>query len=179
MPRTTKRELRYNELLRRHFLPEEARELSKFRSLRYTEVKRMTGTRQLFYYRFCKYHPDLKSGTRSFQEVFKRAVYEWYRRKDLTTFDHKMRRVISPWDWVDRVSYALPEELRYTKGGRRKNSKRGGETESPAERAQRVQWIHQLKDTLKRQPRRAPQIVPQILRLGGRVPEVMMRKARL
>jgi len=177
--RSTKRDLRYRELLRRHFLPEEARELSKFRSLRYAEVRRMTGSRQLFYNRFRRHYPELEAGTRKFQETFKRAVYDWYRHKDLTTFNHKMRRVLSPWDWVDRVSYALPEELRYTKGGRRKNSGRGGVVESPAQRAKRIQWIHELKDTLKREPRRAPQLVQQILRLGGRVPEIAMRKARL
>jgi len=179
MARVSKRSLRYRELIRRHFLPEEAREFSKFKSLRYTEVRRMTGSRQLFYNRFRRFNPDLEPGTRGFYEGFTRAVYAWYRSKDLTTFDYKMRRVISPWDWVDRVSYTLPEELRYTKGGRRKDTKRGGEKESPSMRAHRMRWIHQLKETLKKEPRRAPQLVPQILRLGGKVPEVAMRRAGL
>ena len=170
---------RKKELIRRHFLPEEAAVLAKFKSLKYHEVRRMSGSRQLFYNRFRLKFPDLEPGTRSFQQEFKIAVYGWYKRNDLTTFNDKMQRTISPWDWVDKVSYSLPEEKRYTKGGRRKNVVRDGAKETPSQRAYRMQSIHGLKETLVRSPDRAPQLVPQILRLGGKVPAVAMRKAGL
>lgn len=174
-----KKKGRYLELLRRHFLPEEARELSKFKSLKYNEVRRMSGGRQLFYNHFRTRNPDLEPGTRAFYMAFRDAVRAWYKRNDLTTFNAKMQRIISPWDWVDRVAYSLPEELRYTAKGRRKDVVRGGQKESPSQRAQRIQWIHQLKDTLAKNPNRASQLVPQIINLGGRVPAVAMRKAGL
>jgi hypothetical protein len=170
---------RYVLLRHRHFTHEEALEFSKFKSLKYNEVRRMTASRQLFYWRFKTFNPDLTPGTKRFELAFRQKVFDWYKKKDLTTFDLHMKRVISPWDWVDKVAYSLPEELRYTKGGRRKAAVIGGEKETPAKRAERMKWIHQLKDTLAREPRRAGQLVPQILRLGGKVPPVAMRKAGL
>ena len=139
----------------------------------------MSGSRQLFYNRFRLKFPDLEPGTRSFQQEFRISVYAWYKRNNLTTFDSKMQRTISPWDWVDKVAYSLPEELRYTKSGRRKNIVISGHKESPSQRAYRMQSIHGLKETLVRSPDRASQLVPQILRLGGKVPAVAMRKAGL
>jgi len=170
---------RYAELRRRHFLHKEAVTLAKAKSLKYLEIRRMTGSRQLLWNRFVSLNPKLKRGSDKFHKGWVDYVNQWYRKHDMDTFNNKMQRVISPWDWFDRVSYRLPEEERYTAQARRKNKPGAGDKESASMRAQKVAWVHQLKETLKREPRRAPQLVPQIMRLGGRVPSALMRRAGL
>jgi len=167
----------YAELRRRHFIDEEASELANARSLKYEELRRMTGSRQLLWNRFRSQFPGLSLGTDRFHKAWVRYVQQWYVSKGLDTFNTKMQRVISPWTWFDAVSYRLPEELRYTKDDRRVNKAGASSRESASMRAQKVSWIHGLKETLRREPYRASQLVPQIMRLGGRVSPALRRRA--
>ena len=167
----------YAELRRRHFLDEEADALAVTRSLKYTEIRRMTGSRQLLWNRFLSSNPRLKRGTDRFHTAWVDYVRQWYVKKGFDTFNTKMKRVISPWTWFDDVSYRLPEELRYTKDDRRVNKSGANNKESASMRAQKVAWIHGLKATLHREPHRASQLVPQIMRLGGKVSPAFQRRA--
>ena len=167
----------YAELHRRHFVHEECVQLAVVKTLRYTELHRMTSVRQLLWNRFVRRHPELEMGTRQFHLAWRQAVKDWYVDHRLDTFDAKMRRVVSPWSWFDEVSYALPEEMRYTKDHRRKNPRDTSDAETPSARARRTAWIHQLKATLEKYPNRASSLVPQILRLGGKVSTQWRRKA--
>ena len=167
----------YAELRRRHFLHEEADALAVTRSLKYIEIRRMTGSRQLLWNRFVASNPKLRRGTEKFHSVWVDYVQQWYVKKGFDTFNTKMQRIISPWTWFDDVSYRLPEELRYTKDDRRKNKPGANTRESASMRAQKVSWIHGLKETLRREPYRAPQLIPQIMRLGGRVSPALRRRA--
>jgi len=167
----------YAELRRRHFLHEEADALAVARSLKYIEIRRMTGSRQLLWNRFRSVNPRLKLGTEMFHNAWVDYVRQWYVWKGLDTFNTKMQRVISPWTWFDDVSYRLPEELRYTKDNRRRNKPGANNKESASMRAHTVRWIHDLKETLRKEPHRASQLVPQIMRLGGRVSPAVRRKA--
>ena len=168
---------RYAKLRKRHFLDEEAGELANAKSLKYIEIRRMTGSRQLLWNRFRGSYPALRLGTDRFHKAWVSYVRQWYVSKGLDTFNTKMQRVISPWTWFDDVSYRLPEELRYTKDDRRSNKAGASNKESASMRAQKVAWIHGLKETLSRAPYRAPQLVPQIIRLGGRVSPALRRRA--
>lgn len=168
---------RYTELRRRHFSHNEATALARAKSLKYIEIRRMTGSRQLLWNRFLHYNPSLKQGTDNFHKGWVNFVNQWYIKKGLDTFNTKMQRVVSPWTWFDDVSYRLPEELRYTKDDRRKNKPGANDRESASMRAHKVRWIHDLKETLRKNPHRASQLVPQIMRLGGRVSPVLRRKA--
>ena len=167
----------YAELRRRHFLHEEADALAVARSLKYIEIRRMTGSRQLLWNRFLGSNPKMRRGTEKFHNAWVDYVRQWYVRKGFDTFNTKMQRVVSPWTWFDDVSYRLPEELRYTKDDRRKNKPGANNKESASMRAHGVRWIHDLKETLRREPHRAHQLVPQIMRLGGRVSPAVRRKA--
>ena len=170
-------EKHYAELRRRHFLHEEADALAVARSLKYIEIRRMTGSRQLLWNRFVGSNPRMKQGSERFHNAWVDYVRQWYVKKGLDTFDIHMKRVASPWTWFDDVSYRLPEELRYTKDDRRKNKPGASVKESASMRAHTVRWIHDLKETLRREPHRASQLVPQIMRLGGRVSPILRRKA--
>jgi hypothetical protein len=170
-------EKHYAELRKRHFLHEEADALAVARSLKYIEIRRMTGSRQLLWNRFLSVNPRMRKGTEKFHNAWVDYVRQWYVKKGFDTFDIHMKRVVSPWTWFDDVSYRLPEELRYTKDDRRKNKSGSTNKESASMRAQKVSWIHQLKETLKREPSRAPQLIPQIMRLGGKVSPELRRKA--
>lgn len=178
-----RRQTKYKELLRRHFLPEEATVLSKLRSLRYAEVAKMTSSRQLLYNRFKRRADEagIQPADPRFKRAYRKNVRKWYADHNLDTFDTHMRRVLSPWTWFDRVSFRLPEELRYLKDGRRldKVVTPDGEREKPSQRAERLRWIQQLKETLSEHSDRAPQLVPQILNLGGKVSPSWMRRAGL
>jgi len=165
--RITRWRQNYNELTRRHFIHAEAREFSVVRTLKYDEFRKMTASRQLLWNGFIRTHRDLEQGTRQFQNTWTQFVLDWYANQKLDTRDIHMKRVASPWGWFDRVSYSLPEEMRYTKASRRKNEKKDEET--PSVRAHKQRWIHQLKATLDKHPDRARTLVPQILRLGGKV----------
>lgn len=167
----------YTELRRRHFLDEEAKELANARSLKYVEMRRMTGSRQLLWNRFVSSSPRLKQGTERFHNAWVSYVQQWYVKKGFDTFNTKMKRVVSPWTWFDDVSYRLPEEMRYTKGDRRVNKPGANNRESASMRAFKVKAIHDLKETLRREPRRASQLVPQIIRLGGKVSPELRRRA--
>jgi len=158
-------------------LHEEADALAVARSLKHIEMRRMTGSRQLLWNRFVSSNPRLKQGTERFHNAWVGYVQQWYVRKGFDTFDVHMKRVVSPWTWFDDVSYRLPEELRYTKDDRRKNKPGANNKESASMRAHKVRWIHDLKETLHREPHRASQLIPQIMRLGGRVSPAVRRKA--
>ena len=169
----------YAELRRRHFVHEEATQFAVARTLKYAEFRKMSGSRQLLWNRFVRHNPELKKGTRQFHLEWRECVKDWYVNHKLDTYNAKMRRVVSPWSWFDDVSYKLPEEMRYTKDSRRKNEPDTGDRESASKRAQRLRWIHELKETLERHPKRAPELVPRILNLGGRVSTQWRRKAGL
>lgn len=170
-------EKHYVELRRRHFLHEEADALAVAKSLKYNEIRRMTGSRQLLWNRFVSANPRMRRGTERFHNAWVDYVRQWYVQKGFDTFDIHMKRVVSPWTWFDDVSYRLPEELRYTKDDRRKNKTGANAKESASMRAHTVRWIHDLKETLRREPHRASQLVPQIMRLGGKVSPSLRRKA--
>jgi hypothetical protein len=178
-----RRQARYKELIRRHFIHEEAVVLSTLQSLRYAEVAKMTGSRQLLYNRFRKLAEaaGVRPDDPRFTRRYRKYVRKWYVDHNLDTFDTNMKRVLSPWTWIDRVSYRLPEELRYLKDGRRldKVVSPDGEREKPSKHAERLRWIQQLKETLSAHPDRAPQLIPQIMNLGGKVSPSWKRRAGL
>jgi len=165
----------YAELRKRHFVHAEAVQFAVVRTLKYDEFRKMTASRQLLWNRFIRTHPDSERGTRQFHETWSRFVLDWYVNQKLDTYDIHMKRVASPWGWFDKVSYSLPEEMRYTKASRRTTKR--DDRETPSVRAHKQRWIHQLKATLDKHPDRARELVPRIMRLGGRVSTQWKRKA--
>ncbi len=159
---------RYEELIRRGFIHEEAREFMKAHSLKYHEFRRMSMSRRLLLRNFTR-RTRLEPGDPKFVSTWREYIHDWYRRMGLTTFDVKLRRVISPWDWFDRVSYRLPPEMRYSKKGRRKNVPHRTGQETASMRAFRLRAINQLKDTLARNPARKAELEEKIKKLGGKV----------
>jgi len=167
----------YAELRRRHFVYEEAAQFAVVRTLKYDEFRRMTASRQLLWNRFVRHNPRLRRGTAEFHQRWREHVKDWYVSHRLDTYNVHMKRVVSPWTWFDEVSYKLPEEMRYTKSHRRQNVRGIGDKETPSVRAHKQRWIHQLKATLDKHPDRARELVPRIMRLGGKVSTQWRRKA--
>jgi len=176
-PRTN-RQRRYNYLRERGFLPEEARAFSRLRRVRgtmaYTEVKVMLGSRSRLYNRFVLWNkPIMKAGAAYFKAAWREAVIDWYFRNGYTTLSYKMKRIPSPWDWFDAVSYALPQELRYSKDSRRldkSNMIKRTKAESVMMRTYKQQAIEGLRDSIRKtgDPVRQRQLRQQIRNLGGR-----------
>ena len=175
-PRTN-RQRRYNYLRERGFLPEEAKVFSRLRRVRgsgaYAEVKVMLEARRGLYARFQHDNPNVSTGTGLFVKLWRQAVIGWYHKNNYTTLSYKLQRIPSPWGWFDAVSYALPEELRYSKDSRRldkSNSVKRTKAESVRMRTFKQQAIeglrHSLRDTSN--PARQLQLRQQIRNLGGR-----------
>ena len=173
--RGTRYRQHYRELIRRHFIHAEASLFAVVRTLKYDEFRRMTASRQLLWNAFIRTHRDLERGTRRFNTEWTQFVLDWYVNQKLDTYNVHMKRAISPWSWFDKVSYSLPEEMRYTKASRR--TTRRDDKETPSVRAHKQRWIHQLKATLDKHPDRARELVPRIINLGGKVSTQWKRKA--
>lgn len=169
---------RYEELYRRGFVHEEALAFSKAQSLRYQEFRHMTLTRQSMLRSFLN-RTGLQTDSPEFTKEWREYVRIWYQRNNLTTFNAQLKRVISPWDWFDKVSTKLPPEARYSTKGRRKNFKNRTKEETAAMRAFRLKAVNDLKETLAKQPYRALELIPKIQKLGGKVPASVMKRAGL
>lgn len=176
-PRLPKRRSKYDELIHRHFLPAEARAFSQAESLGYREFQRMTVERLTLWKQFLRQRPDLDPRTKRFDINWQVYVFRWYKHRDLMTLNNRMKRVISPWDYFDQVSYKLPEEQRYTKKSRRKNQQKFSGKDTAALRALKKKWINEHLAALVRDPRGESWRILQVENLGGKVPAKIRRAA--
>ena len=175
-PKTNKQK-RYNIWRERGFLPEEARAFARLRRIQgpyaYEEVKIMTSQRRDLLTHFRVQNKGMVPGTRAYDKAWRSAVVEWYRQHGYMTFNAKMKPVPSPWDWFDAVSYSLPEELRYTKDGRRLDktlANKGARADSVMLRSFRKRSIEILREGIRHSgdPALIRRYRRQIRRLGGR-----------
>ena len=153
-----------------HFLPGEARELKQLHRLDYRETRIMVSQRVGMWKEF-RHNASPTWSPAMMRREWVSHVRNWYERSGFVAKSFFMWRASSQknvWLWFDAVSKTLPEEERYSKGGRRKgdNGKDFARAARVMETARNQQFIEGLKRTVLRHPERDDQLTKQARRLG-------------
>lgn len=167
------RQKRYETLRDAHFLPQEAREFSKLRSLNYHEMKLMMAERRVLWDKFTRKVIKEDWGQARGEREWRQSIRDWYIRHGyVTEKTRKLRRAKrkpNPWDWFNKTSGKLPPEMQAESPRRHKGKrqdfvtvdkiiisreiqemeKRRQATDIPSEKRRLGQMIKILKGSLK------------------------------
>jgi hypothetical protein len=175
---------RYMALREQHFSPAESRDFSKLQK-KYPALQAMIRYRQRQWDRFSKRAKTNDWGINKTNNEWRKFLVRFYEQKryrvkrtaggrisdvDLRNWivtrdvhGNRIKPKISPWEWYDAVFNRLPDEQKHDTP--RSHRTKTVETKLNINNIQIQQWVAQLRDTIKQEPERRPELEKQIKNL--------------